>query len=118
MKVCFCFQIFRPRTSSSMTESEFLVLADWPCPLRYAVYRAEGAEPDIRPILWMLLLDVFPAGAGHKEREEFLNRKAEEYYGLRHSWQKLVHAGKFKCQTRYYVHHIYKVPYERWTILR
>lgn len=93
-KESFLEQVFHPRTSSCLlTESEFLSVEDWPCPLRFAVYRSGGADPSVRPSLWMHLLDVYPSGAGPKDREEFLNRKAEEYYGLRYSWQRLVQIG-------------------------
>lgn len=61
--------------------------------LHLAVY-SNGVEPELRPVVWKHLLNVFPHGMTTRERRTYLSAKSVEYYQLRYRWQRLVKAGK------------------------
>lgn len=48
-----------------------------------------GLEPGVRCEVWKFLLGHFPFGSTHKEREELVVRKHEEYRILKAQWQSI-----------------------------
>ncbi|TPX32565.1 hypothetical protein SmJEL517_g04377 [Synchytrium microbalum] len=56
-----------------------------PMTLREMIYNA-GLEDDVRPVVWMYMLGVYPWASTEKERNEIMELKRAEYEAMKREW--------------------------------